>query len=294
MTHFLYFIIIIILLGIIYYLYKENANKIKIKEEETGKQKHEYEKLNEEKTVTSNKLMTYKEKNEVLLKDYKNLEKAYELVKRSNINSGEKIASLQINKILNEFSDENLLKYWYTFDNLMIFDGSEPRQIDHLILCDKGCFVIETKNWKGDVFYNVNKKTLEDNGMGILNRYLNNNDCMTFVLKKDGNGGITYAYNGKPNTQVTTTAYILNQRMKELSGLNIYVNAIVYFNYISKGNEYIFIDGSTDKSNALVANQEDELREVLRSVIKKNKGSSNEISEESAERYLDVLKGYSV
>ena len=111
MTHFLYFIIIIILLGIIYYLYKENANKIKIKEEETGKQKHEYEKLNEEKTVTSNKLMTYKEKNEVLLKDYKNLEKAYELVKRSNINSGEKIASLQINKILNEFSDENLLKY---------------------------------------------------------------------------------------------------------------------------------------------------------------------------------------
>src|SRR5699024_8229239 len=105
-------------------------------------------------------------------------------------------------------------------------------------------------------------------GMGILNRYLfqekTNNDYMTFVLKKDGSGGITYAFHGNPYSQVLTTATTLYRRIKELSGLNVFANAVVYFNYKSKENEYIFIDGSTDKSSALVANQEDELRELLR------------------------------
>ncbi len=43
----------------------------------------------------------------------------------------------------------------------MTGEGGKRKQIDHIVVSSKGIFVIETKNWKGDIVGSKNEKYLE-------------------------------------------------------------------------------------------------------------------------------------
>lgn len=297
MVHFIYILLILILLVTIYYLYQENNKKLGAIHIEKNEQQHKFDKLYDEFNLQSEDLVSYKEKYESLVQEYKLLENSFEIIRHSHTNDGEKMTALQLNEMLNEFLDRKLLTYCRIFNNIIIFDGKEPRQIDHLVLCDKGCFIIETKHWKGDIFYNFDQGTLDEEGMGILSRYIFNGkdqgSYKTFVLKKNDSGGIEYSNYGKPYKQVAKTAKILYRRMLELSDLKIFIQGIVYFNYESNG-KYQFTNGGAEETNALVANQKEELRSLLKKSIEENKNTSREINEGTAEKYLEYLNRYTI
>lgn len=46
---------------------------------------------------------------------------------------------------------ENLDNTYYLYNDLLIRTGFTRAQIDHLVVCPKGIFVIETKNWRGRI-----------------------------------------------------------------------------------------------------------------------------------------------
>ncbi len=51
----------------------------------------------------------------------------------------------EVAKLLNE----NLDNDYYLYHDLLIRSGFTTAQIDHLVVCAKGIFVLETKNWRG-------------------------------------------------------------------------------------------------------------------------------------------------
>lgn len=51
----------------------------------------------------------------------------------------------EVAKLLNE----NLSDDYYLYHDIVIRSGFNSAQIDHLVVCAKGMFVIETKNWRG-------------------------------------------------------------------------------------------------------------------------------------------------
>lgn len=51
----------------------------------------------------------------------------------------------EVAKLLNE----NLSNDYYLYHDILIRSGFNTAQIDHLVVCAKGIFVIETKNWRG-------------------------------------------------------------------------------------------------------------------------------------------------
>ncbi|HMP76996.1 MAG TPA: nuclease-related domain-containing protein [Kiritimatiellia bacterium] len=50
-----------------------------------------------------------------------------------------------------EMLAQNLDNTYYLYNDLMIRTGFTRAQIDHLVVCPKGIFVIETKNWRGRI-----------------------------------------------------------------------------------------------------------------------------------------------
>lgn len=296
MVHFIYSVLIILLLVIVYYQYQKNNEKLKLISKEKGNQEIKYEKLHSEHEIKDSELETYKEENDTLINKNNRLRKELNIIKNSNVNVGEKMAALQIEEILNNLLEKNIINFKYSFNNIIIFDGEEPRQIDHLVICNKGCYIIETKNWKGDIFYNVNEKSLNDKGYGVFARYIFNDKTQdahkTFVIKMDENGKIDYQDYGHPFKQVMKTTMVLHNKIKELLGRSVFVNGIVYFNYDSN-QKYNFIDGTKgENSRVSVANQMDGLENVFLKHIE-SKESSN-ITQATAEDYVKILENYAV
>lgn len=296
MVHLIYSVLIILLLVIVYYQYQKNNEKLKLISKEKGKQEIKYEKLHSEHEIKDSKLETYKKENDNLISNNNRLRKELNIIKNSNVNVGEKMAALQIEGILNNLLENNVIDFKYSFNNIIIFDGEEPRQIDHLVICNKGCYIIETKNWKGDIFYNVNEKSLRDKGYGVFARYIFNdktqNTHKTFVIRTSENGSIDYQDYGHPFKQVMKTTMVLHNKIKELLGRSVFVNGIVYFNYDSN-QKYDFVDGTKgEKSKVSVANQMDGLEDVFLKHIE-SKESGN-ITQKAAEDYVRILKNYAV
>ncbi|QKX38651.1 NERD domain-containing protein [Metamycoplasma hominis] len=55
----------------------------------------------------------------------------------------------------------NAKKYLVLNDIRLMGEGGKRKQIDHIVVSSKGIFVIETKNWKGDIVGSKNEKYLE-------------------------------------------------------------------------------------------------------------------------------------
>ncbi len=206
------------------------------------------------------------QKYEDVCRENKNLKEGYRLSSVSNKNMGEIKASKELQEIFEQLQEEVDIDHFVKFDNLFLYDLKEPRQIDHMVICDYGIYIFETKYWEGDIYYNISKESLKGTKHELLNRYIfykqDENEHQTFVLKLNENGEIEYRNHGNPYKQIYKT-------MKKLSAFldkKYFINSIIYFNY--HNDKYHFIDGS-DKSNGIIGvNQKENLYDLLKNRMK--------------------------
>ncbi|WP_418952975.1 nuclease-related domain-containing protein [Staphylococcus pettenkoferi] len=126
------------------------------------------------------------------------------------------------------FLESKIITKCDLFNDLVVVDGNTIRQIDHLILTNRGIFIIETKHWRGDIYYNFSKEDLKKVELYGLSNYLyspETNNYFTFVLTNTNNNLIFNKY-GHPFQQVRDAQNVIT---KVLNGQ--YINLIVYFNH---------------------------------------------------------------
>lgn len=256
----------IILFCLVIYFYKKSIDNIKLKEENEQAlilniDRHKSQ--NKDLSVRYNKLT---QKYEDVCKENQNLKESYRSGHIFDKNIGEIKAAKELQEIFEQLKEEVNLNYFIKFDNLFLYDLNEPRQIDHMVICDYGIYIFETKYWEGDIYYNISKESLRGTKHKLLNRYIfykqDENEHQTFVLKLNENGEITYQNNGNPYKQIYKTMKILNDFLDK----KYFINSIIYFNY--HNDKYHFIDGS-DKNNEIIGvNQKENLYNVLKNRMK--------------------------
>lgn len=256
----------IILFCLVIYFYKKSIDNIKLKEENEQAlilniDRHKGQ--NKDLSVRYNKLT---QKYEDVCKENQNLKESYRSGHIFDKNIGEIKAAKELQEIFEQLKEEVNLNYFIKFDNLFLYDLNEPRQIDHMVICDYGIYIFETKYWEGDIYYNISKESLRGTKHKLLNRYIfykqDENEHQTFVLKLNENGEITYQNNGNPYKQIYKTMKILNDFLDK----KYFINSIIYFNY--HNDKYHFIDGS-DKNNGIIGvNQKENLYNVLKNRMK--------------------------
>ncbi|HDF1508965.1 TPA: NERD domain-containing protein, partial [Staphylococcus aureus] len=244
------------------YFYKKSIDNIKLKEkneQELNLNIDKHKSQNKDLSVRYNKLT---QKYEDVCKENQNLKESYRSCHIFDKNIGEVKAAKELQEIFEQLKEEVDLNYFIKFDNLFLYDLKEPRQIDHMVICDYGIYIFETKYWEGDIYYNISKESLKGTKHELLNRYIfykqDENEHQTFVLKLNENGEIEYHNNGNPYKQIYKTMKILNDFLDN----QYFINSIIYFNY--HNDKYYFIDGS-DKNNGIIGvNQKENLYNVLK------------------------------
>lgn len=293
MTDLIYIIFILVLTGAVYYLFQQNQKNVKLVNDERGRTDTKIQTLHQEQDDRVHEITDLKEKELSLAEENEKLKKKLNYIENTNKNKGELMAARQLDDILREFKREGLISRYDIFNNVLLYDSKNPRQIDHLAVCDKGIYIIETKCWEGDIYYNVSKDTLKSKNMQILNRYVFHDDVKkdykTFVLKTNEKGLISYKDYGHPFEQVLDTIKILRKELEEAQGLNAFINGIVYFNYES-GGKYTFIDGTAESTKIRVANQKENLRKQFEEDFTRVRYSP--INQEKYGRYIEALKRY--
>ena len=256
----------IILFCLVIYFYKKSNDNMKLKEK---KEQALNSNIDSEKNQNKDLSARYNElsqKYEDVCRENKNLKESYRLSSVSNKNMGEIKASKELQEIFEQLQEEVDIDHFVKFDNLFLYDLKEPRQIDHMVICDYGIYIFETKYWEGDIYYNISKESLKGTKHELLNRYIfykqDENEHQTFVLKLNENGEIEYRNHGNPYKQIYKT-------MKKLSAFlnkEYFINSIIYFNY--HNDKYHFVDGS-DKSNGIIGvNQKENLYDLLKNRMK--------------------------
>ncbi|OEL07592.1 hypothetical protein AST04_12380 [Staphylococcus equorum] len=256
----------IILFCLVIYFYKKSNDNMKLKEK---KEQALNSNIDSEKNQNKDLSARYNElsqKYEDMCRENKNLKESYRLSSVSNKNMGEIKASKELQEIFEQLQEEVDIDHFVKFDNLFLYDLKEPRQIDHMVICDYGIYIFETKYWEGDIYYNISKESLKGTKHELLNRYIfykqDENEHQTFVLKLNENGEIEYRNHGNPYKQIYKT-------MKKLSAFlnkEYFINSIIYFNY--HNDKYHFVDGS-DKSNGIIGvNQKENLYDLLKNRMK--------------------------
>lgn len=239
----------IILFCLVIYFYKKSNDNIKLKEK-----KERALNLNIDRSKNQNKDLSARynkltQKYEDVCKENQNLKESYRSGHIFDKNIGEIKAAKELQEIFEQLKEEVDLNYFIKFDNLFLYDLKEPRQIDHMVICDYGIYIFETKYWEGDIYYNISKESLKGTKHELLNRYIfykqNENEHQTFVLKLNENGEIEYHNNGNPYKQIYKTMKILNDFLDK----QYFINSIIYFNY--HNDKYHFIDGS-DQNLSLI------------------------------------------
>ncbi|ESR04822.1 nuclease-related domain-containing protein [Staphylococcus epidermidis] len=272
----------IILFCLVIYFYKKSNDNIKLKEK-----KERALNLNIDRSKNQNKDLSARynkltQKYEDVCKENQTLKESYRSGHIFDKNIGEIKAANELQEIFEHLKEEVDLNYFIKFDNLFLYDLKEPRQIDHMVICDYGIYIFETKYWEGDIYYNISKESLKGTKHELLNRYIfykqDENEHQTFVLKLNENGEIAYQNNGNPYKQIYKTMKILNDFLDK----QYFINSIIYFNY--HNDKYHFIDGS-DKNNGIIGvNQKENLYNVLKNRMENFK------FEKLKERQIKYLK----
>ncbi|UBH16587.1 nuclease-related domain-containing protein [Macrococcus armenti] len=265
-------ILVIVVVGLLFILKKENTIIKEEKHKRAEIEKEYIKKLEVKEDEVSAHIKTiedYQFGSDEIKKGHKQLEEKYiqlkEVVnkhKTFSVNIGEVMASRDLVYIFESYKDKGIISNYRIIDNIL-FNDDEVRQIDHLVVCDYGIYMIETKTWKGDVFYNANKTSLDNTEYKFLARYMKK-EYNTFVIKAGENNNFQVVYYGSPYTQVKQSIYkIYNYFDKKY-----FVNGLVYFNYKPKNEEFIFFDGSSKDNPIKAVNQMDELISYFDSKIK--------------------------
>ena len=280
----------IILFCLVIYFYKKSNDNKKLKEK---KEQALNSNIDSEKNQNKDLSARYNElsqKYEDVCRENKNLKESYRLSSVSNKNMGEIKASKELQEIFEQLQEEVDIDHFVKFDNLFLYDLKEPRQIDHMVICDYGIYIFETKYWEGDIYYNISKESLKGTKHELLNRYIfykqDENEHQTFVLKLNENGEIEYRNHGNPYKQIYKT-------MKKLSAFldkQYFINSIIYFNY--HNDKYHFIDGS-DKSNGIIGvNQKENLYDLLKNRMKNFK--FKKLNEQQIKYLMQKFEKYKV
>ena len=253
----------IILFCLVIYFYKKSNDNIKLKEKKERALNLNIDRSKNQNKDLSDRYNKLTQKYEDVCKENQTLKESYRSGHIFDKNIGEIKASNELQEIFEQLKEEVHLNYFIKFDNLFLYDLKEPRQIDHMVICDYGIYIFETKYWEGDIYYNISKESLKGTKHELLNRYIfykqDENEHQTFVLKLNENGKIEYHNNGNPYKQIYKTMKILNDFLDK----QYFINSIIYFNY--HNDKYHFIDGS-DKNNGIIGvNQKENLYNVLKS-----------------------------
>ena len=272
----------IILFCLVIYFYKKSNDNIKLKEK-----KERALNLNIDRSKNQNKDLSARynkltQKYEDVCKENQTLKESYRSGHIFDKNIGEIKAANELQEIFEHLKEEVDLNYFIKFDNLFLYDLKEPRQIDHMVICDYGIYIFETKYWEGDIYYNISKESLKGTKHELLNRYIfykqDENEHQTFVLKLNENGEIAYQNNGNPYKQIYKTMKILNDFLDK----QYFINSIIYFNY--HNDKYHFIDGSDQNNGIIGVNQKENLYNVLKNRMENFK------FEKLKERQIKYLK----
>lgn len=206
-------------------------------------------------------------------------------LERQSRNFGE----INTHKILSNLKNELVTQSIIDFSQMMIIpnifvpledkDGEvSSRQIDHLVLTTKGIFIIETKYWKGTIFYGLTKEKAKDFSFILDSLYPNiKNDVEKTVVfvnsiveTDEGSSNkkeIRIVSYDDPASQVRKTAWHLNKLLKE-HGENIFITPIIFFGYKDKvfmnfsknDNPYVF-DSRESLCNFFIEHLSDSNRE---------------------------------
>lgn len=274
-------ICLVILLLLTFFFYKKNKDSAKLRMESNEKLKSDIDVKKNENMDLTYQYDKLNKRCEDLYRENKNLKESYRLGYVFDKNIGEIKASQELCEIFDQLKVEGNVKDFIQFDNLFLYDLKEPRQIDHMVICDYGIYIFETKYWEGDIYYNISKDSLKDTEYELLNRYIfheqSEQEHQTFVLKLNKDGHIEYHNHGNPYKQIYKTMNILKKSLND----KYFINSIVYFNYHAN-KKYKFING-TDKNNGIIGvNQKEDLYDVLKKRInnfKYSKLKTDEIQE---------------
>lgn len=198
-----------------------------------------------------------------LKQEKKQLDGTINNFKNRNLPMGEEMAYRDLKILFHQFKEDKKIWNYKIYNNLLFTDNGRVSQLDHLVICDYGVFMIETKTWRGDIFYNVSKDYLEKNGYALLNRYLfneshpNKKEYRTFVIKPDE--GIEVQDYGHPFNQVMTTI----KHVQPIFNDYVFINGLIYFNYKDESGKYLFEDGSSEKKGVQAVHNKEELEKYL-------------------------------
>lgn len=187
---------------------------------------------------------------------------------QSSLNIGEQITSNHLQKIFIKLKSENIVRNYAIYNNVIVENETRIHQLDHLVLCNHGFFAIETKHWKGDIYFNFNQDNLKDHQLDGLKKYLftdTTEDYITFILNNEDNQFQFNKY-GNPYTQVMKSTTFCQEVIQAR-----FIDNIIYFNH--RGDGQLFV-GSRNKYVATPTNEQ-ELEQVLVDKINKNKAYTN-------------------
>ncbi|MGI2268691.1 nuclease-related domain-containing protein [Staphylococcus cohnii] len=183
---------------------------------------------------------------------------------QSSLNFGEQITSNHLQEIFWEFKNNKIIEHYAIYNNVLIEDRDNIRQIDHFVICTNGLFIIETKHWKGDIYFNFNKDNLEEFHLDGLKRYLfppNGDQYITFILTNENNE-FAFKKFGHPFDQVNKTREFANKIFDAK-----FIEMIIYFNHKGDGKLYV---GNPNKFVATPSSKA-ELKQTMHDKITKNK-----------------------
>lgn len=252
----------IILFCLVIYFYKKSKDNMKLKKQKEQALNANIDSRKKQNTDLSNRYNKLNQKYKDVCRENENLKESYRLGHIFDKNIGEIKASKELQEIFEKLKEEFNINHFVKFDNLFLYDLKEPRQIDHMVICDYGIYIFETKYWEGDIYYNISKESLKDTKHELLNRYIfykqDENEHQTFVLKLNDNGEIEYRNNGNPYKQIFKTMKILNDFLDN----QYFINSIIYFNY--HNDKYHFIDGTAKNNGIAGVNQKESLYNLLK------------------------------
>jgi hypothetical protein len=172
---------------------------------------------------------------------------SYELPEKRAGRLGEKIAAGVLGEILN--NDD----FWLTNVNLCV-EGKQT-ELDNIIVNEKGVFIIEVKNYFGELF--------------------GNEDDFEWIKNKVTPAGMTYQQSVKnPIKQVRRQIYILSQLFKS-NGIRVWIEGYVFF-----------IEGNSPIESRYILKTQADIDIAIHG------GRRNSIDEGTRERIRQLLLGY--
>lgn len=154
------------------------------------------------------------------------------------------------------YSDFHIFNYIYAKENKY-----DLIQIDHLVVCPYGVFIIETKDWRGKTFViNYTNQRMSESTLRLLNSFNINTSVKEYVstctlnVKKNSDGKFTVSDYGDPVVQIRKQAKALKPIIEKSLGENqkVYLKNVVLYLKRNDGkniDSITYIDTSCDTKN---------------------------------------------